>query len=54
MAKGKFVALALYPLDFNFVCSIEIIVFSDCTGKFRNIDFEVIAWSTDSQYGLDQ
>ncbi|XP_037086406.1 peroxiredoxin 1-like isoform X2 [Pollicipes pollicipes] len=48
--KGKYVVLFFYPLDFTFVCPTEIIAFSDAAKKFRDINCEVLACSTDSQF----
>jgi len=48
--KGKYVLFFFYPLDFTFVCPTELIAFSDAAHKFRDIDCEVIACSTDSHF----
>jgi len=48
--KGKYVVLFFYPLDFTFVCPTEIIAFSDSAAKFRAINCELIACSTDSHF----
>jgi len=48
--KGKYVVLFFYPLDFTFVCPTEIIAFSDASDKFRAINCEVVACSTDSHF----
>jgi len=48
--KGKYVVLFFYPLDFTFVCPTEIIAFSESADKFRAINCEVIACSTDSHF----
>jgi len=48
--KGKYVVLFFYPLDFTFVCPTEIIAFSESADKFRAINCELIACSTDSHY----
>jgi len=48
--KGKYVVLFFYPLDFTFVCPTEIIAFSDSADKFRAINCELIACSTDSHF----
>ena len=47
---GKYLVLFFYPADFTFVCPTEIIAFSDRAAKFREIDCEVIACSTDSHF----
>lgn len=48
--KGKYVVLFFYPMDFTFVCPTEIIAFSESAEKFRAINTEVIACSTDSHF----
>lgn len=48
--KGKYVVLFFYPLDFTFVCPTEIIAFSESAEKFRAINCELIACSTDSHF----
>jgi len=48
--KGKYVVLFFYPLDFTFVCPTEIIAFSEAAHRFKEINCEVIACSTDSQF----
>ncbi|KAG5482742.1 hypothetical protein CUR178_06779 [Leishmania enriettii] len=48
--KGKWVVLFFYPLDFSFVCPTEIIQFSDNMSRFKDLNCEVIACSTDSEY----
>lgn len=48
--EGKYLILLFYPLDFTFVCPTEIVAFSDYAEKFREINTEVIAISTDSHF----
>ncbi|KAK7199326.1 tryparedoxin peroxidase [Novymonas esmeraldas] len=48
--KGKWVVLFFYPLDFSFVCPTEIIQFDDDVKRFNDLNCEVIACSTDSEY----
>ncbi|KAF8307703.1 peroxiredoxin [Clavulina sp. PMI_390] len=48
--KGKWVVLFFYPMDFTFVCPTEILGFDKALPKFRAIDTEVFAISTDSVY----
>ena len=48
--KGKYVVLFFYPLDFTFVCPTEIIAFSESADKFRGMNCELIACSTDSHF----
>merc|ERR1712141_905589 len=50
VAKGKYVVLFFYPLDFTFVCPTEIIAFSDHVEKFKELGCEVMAVSTDSHF----
>lgn len=49
--KGKYVVLLFYPLDFTFVCPTELIAFSDAFPEFQKLNCQVIAASTDSQFG---
>ena len=48
--KGKYVLLFFYPLDFTFVCSTEIVAFSDRIKDFTDLNVEVIGVSVDSEY----
>jgi len=48
--RGKYVVLFFYPLDFTFVCPTEIIAFNDAAERFREINCELIACSTDSHF----
>lgn len=48
--KGKYTVLFFYPLDFTFVCPTEIIAFSDRVAEFKELDCNVMACSTDSQF----
>ncbi len=48
--KGKWVCLYFYPLDFTFVCPTEIRDFGKAEGKFKELNCQVLACSTDSQY----
>lgn len=48
--KGKWVVLFFYPLDFTFVCPTEIEDFGMNYGKFKELNCEVIACSTDSHF----
>ncbi|XP_037070021.1 peroxiredoxin-2-like [Pollicipes pollicipes] len=48
--RGRYLVLFFYPLDFTFVCPTEIVAFSDAACKFREINCEVIACSTDSHF----
>lgn len=48
--KGKWVVLFFYPLDFTFVCPTEIEEFNKEYSKFKELNCEVIACSTDSHF----
>ncbi len=48
--KGKWVVLFFYPLDFTNVCPTEIEDFGRNYSKFKELNTEVIACSTDSQF----
>ena len=48
--RGKWVCLYFYPLDFTFVCPTEIRAFGDAEGKFKEMNCQVLACSTDSVY----
>ncbi|RDD38010.1 Peroxiredoxin-2 [Trichoplax sp. H2] len=47
---GKYLVFFFYPMDFTFVCPTEIIAFSNRAKDFREINCEVVACSTDSEY----
>ncbi|KDQ07882.1 hypothetical protein BOTBODRAFT_139557 [Botryobasidium botryosum FD-172 SS1] len=47
---GKWLVLFFYPLDHTFVCPSEILAFNDALPKFNEINTEVVAVSTDSEY----
>lgn len=48
--QGKWLVLFFYPADFTFVCPTEIKGFSDSIDKFRKLNAEVVAASTDSKW----
>ena len=48
--NGKWKVLFFYPLDFTFVCPTEITAFSDAASKFKELNCEVFAVSTDSRF----
>uniref|UniRef100_A0A4X2KUI7 Peroxiredoxin-1 n=1 Tax=Vombatus ursinus TaxID=29139 RepID=A0A4X2KUI7_VOMUR len=48
--KGKSVVLFFYPLDFTFVCPMEIIAFSDRAEEFKKLNCQVIGASVDSHF----
>lgn len=47
---GKYVVILFYPFDFTYVCPTELISFSDSLEKFKAINAEVLAISTDSHF----
>ena len=49
-ARGKYVVLFFYPLDFTFVCPSEILAFDRKLAEFKKRNCEVIGVSVDSQY----
>lgn len=48
--KGEWKVLLFYPLDFTFVCPTEITAFSDAISKFKSLNCQVMACSTDSKF----
>lgn len=48
--SGKWKVLFFYPLDFTFVCPTEITAYSDAMAKFKELNCEVFAVSTDSKF----
>ncbi|XP_063978376.1 peroxiredoxin 2-like [Diachasmimorpha longicaudata] len=48
--SGKYLVMVFYPSDFSIVCPTELIQFSDRAEEFQDLDAEIIAISTDSQY----
>lgn len=42
--------LLIHLRDFTFVCPTEILAFNDALGQFKELNTEVLAVSTDSQY----
>ena len=48
--KGKYVILFFYPLDFTFVCPLEILAFDRALPKFKEKNTEIIGVSIDSQF----
>lgn len=49
-SKGKWKVVFFYPLDFTFVCPTEIIAYSDAVSKFKELNCDVFAVSTDSHF----
>ena len=47
---GRYLAVIFYPFDFTYVCPTELISFSDSLDKFKAINADVIAVSTDSHF----
>jgi len=50
VAKGKYVVVFFYPLDFTFVCPSELIAFDHRLADFKKRGVEVIGVSIDSQF----
>ncbi|EDQ84991.1 uncharacterized protein MONBRDRAFT_12294 [Monosiga brevicollis MX1] len=48
--KGKYLVIAVYPLDWTFVCPTEILAFNDRVQEFRDANCEVIVGSIDSEF----
>ena len=48
--QGKWVCLFFYPLDFTFVCLTEIRAFGTRENEFKEMQCQVLACSTDSEY----
>ncbi len=48
--QGKWVCLYFYPLDFTFVCPTEIRSFGENEAKFKDLNCQVLACSTDSEF----
>uniref|UniRef100_A0A2K5BZ01 Peroxiredoxin-2 n=1 Tax=Aotus nancymaae TaxID=37293 RepID=A0A2K5BZ01_AOTNA len=42
--KGKYLVLFFYPLDFTFVCPMEIIAFSNQAKDFCKLGCEMLSW----------
>jgi peroxiredoxin (alkyl hydroperoxide reductase subunit C) len=49
-ARGKWLVLFFYPLDFTFICPTEITAFSKRYDEFSKLDCEVLGASTDSEH----
>lgn len=47
---GKYLVIVFYPFDFTYVCPTELIGFSEQINKFREINADVVAVSTDSHF----
>jgi peroxiredoxin 2/4 len=48
--KGKWLVLFFYPRDFTFVCPTEIRGFAKAENDFKDLNCEIIAASTDSEW----
>ena len=48
--RGKYVILFFWPMDFTFVCTTEIIAFSDRVAEFEKLNVQILGCSVDSQY----
>lgn len=48
--KGKWLVLFFYPRDFTFVCPTEIRGFAKAEKDFKDLNCEIIAASTDSEW----
>ena len=49
-AKGKWIVLFFYPLDFTFVCPTEIRSFAHKESEFKKLNAVVVGASTDSAH----
>ena len=49
-AKGKYILLFFYPLDFTFVCPSELIALNNRTDRLREMNTTVITMSGDSHF----
>ncbi|KAL7410241.1 thioredoxin-like protein [Mrakia frigida] len=47
---GKWLVLLFYPMDWTFVCPTEILSFNRALDEFRELNTEILAVSTDSEY----
>lgn len=48
--KGKWLVFFMYPRDFTFVCPTEIRAFGKHEAEFKEMEAEVLACSTDSEW----
>ena len=48
--SGKWLVLFFYPRDFTFVCPTELRGFAKHESEFKNLNCEIIAASTDSEW----
>ena len=48
--RGKYVVFFFHPLDFTFVCPMEIIAFSDRAEEFKKLNCQVIGAPVDSHF----
>lgn len=48
--SGQWKVLFFYPLDFTFVCPTEITAYADSAKKFKDLNCQLLAVSTDSKF----
>lgn len=48
--SGQWKVLFFYPLDFTFVCPTEITAYADNASKFKDLNCQLLAVSTDSHF----
>ncbi len=48
--SGKWLVLFFYPRDFTFVCPTELRGFAKAENDFKNLNCEIVAASTDSEW----
>lgn len=48
--EGKYVVLFFYPLDFTFVCPLELLRMSELADRFKALNAEVLGVSVDSEH----
>ena len=50
MLSSLYVVLVFYPMDFTWICPTEVAAFSDRATEFNDVNCEVLAISTDSEF----
>ncbi|UTC24648.1 peroxiredoxin [Candidatus Comchoanobacter bicostacola] len=50
MFKGKYVVLFFYPMDFTFVCPLELVKMSQMAKEFAAVNTQVLGVSLDSEH----
>lgn len=48
--KGRYVVFFFYPLDFAFVCPMELLAFSDRAEEFKKLNYQVTGASLGSHF----